>query len=426
MAENYIARKNGQWQVISILPDVCKTPMGPSIPPVPYAVMSELNDAARVVPSVRVNGGALVVFEQSFVPFTLGDEAGTATGIKSGTTGSQCVPKEHSKSVRSGGKPILRHDDEFWMNSGNTVGKITGQPPLASHPATEANPPPIPETQDEQSLWDTIKDFLTTKYDKVPDNFGRGAWLAAGALKNGNVDSYESMARAAGPETLRGFESTYGNGVVQVISAVGYPGLSSAASGIRRTTSAIKEARQLSKKKTVPEKQQKGGGGKSKGKNKDDKKGPCLIGSYATLQCPPGNDKHHIVPDYTLRTGTRPEAIKNQKRIQGMPTLAEGMSICLSKLEDQRTGRKEHKDAHDVDPKIAAIGLLSPVPGTVSLSDALYESIFAVSKVKPECKLQITAVVEAQFAMVDSDTLLRSTHSLPKPEAIAVLGTIAR
>ncbi|MEX9871594.1 DUF4150 domain-containing protein [Providencia huaxiensis] len=116
MADNYLARQDGEWLVVSILPDVCKTPIGSSTPPVPYPVIAKLDDAVKVVPSVRANGKPVVVFSQSFVPETIGDQAGQAKGIKSGTVGGKCHPKQHSKSFFVQGKPVLRHDDEFWMN----------------------------------------------------------------------------------------------------------------------------------------------------------------------------------------------------------------------------------------------------------------------------------------------------------------------
>ncbi|MEX6324917.1 DUF4150 domain-containing protein [Providencia hangzhouensis] len=116
MADNYLARQDGEWLVVSILPDVCKTPIGSSTPPVPYPVIAKLDDAVKVVPSVRANGKPVVVFSQSFIPETIGDQAGQAKGIKSGTVGGKCHPKQHSKSFFVQGKPVLRHDDEFWMN----------------------------------------------------------------------------------------------------------------------------------------------------------------------------------------------------------------------------------------------------------------------------------------------------------------------
>lgn len=116
MAENLTARKQSGWKVVSLTPDVCKTPMGSSTPPVPYQVTAELVDSVQVSESVRSNGHPLVVFDASLVPTTLGDAAGTATGIQSGTVEGKCYPKLHSETVRAEGKYIVRHDDRFWMN----------------------------------------------------------------------------------------------------------------------------------------------------------------------------------------------------------------------------------------------------------------------------------------------------------------------
>lgn len=129
MAENYMARKDGRWMVVCLTPDVCKTPMGPSTPPVPYQVTASLGDAVQEVKNVKANGKPVVVLNQSFIPATQGDEPGVCKGVKSGTVGAKCEPMEHSKSVRVGGKPILRHGDKFWMNEKNTTGMIIGQPP---------------------------------------------------------------------------------------------------------------------------------------------------------------------------------------------------------------------------------------------------------------------------------------------------------
>ena len=82
MADNVIARKQDQWTVVSLVPDVCKTPMGAAIPPVPYPVTAELKTATGVATSVRANGKPAVVYDMSLVPTTQGDEAGAAKGIK--------------------------------------------------------------------------------------------------------------------------------------------------------------------------------------------------------------------------------------------------------------------------------------------------------------------------------------------------------
>lgn len=122
MAGNVLARQDGQWTVISLMPDVCKTPMGSSTPPVPYPVTSSLGNSMKTSATVRANSNPVVRFDSSFTPTTMGDAAGAAKGIKSGTVGGQCWPKEKSSTVRMDGKPAVRHGDQFWMN-GSYSGK---------------------------------------------------------------------------------------------------------------------------------------------------------------------------------------------------------------------------------------------------------------------------------------------------------------
>ncbi|MCC8367008.1 MULTISPECIES: DUF4150 domain-containing protein [Xenorhabdus] len=116
MADNYIARTAGTWMIIGMLPDVCKTPIGPATPPIPYPVVAKLADSSAPEKTVRANGMPVVVFARSFVPTTLGDQPGVANGIKSGTVGGKCHPLEHTRTVRAGNKLVLRHGDKFWMN----------------------------------------------------------------------------------------------------------------------------------------------------------------------------------------------------------------------------------------------------------------------------------------------------------------------
>ncbi|MDP9972018.1 MULTISPECIES: DUF4150 domain-containing protein [Variovorax] len=116
MSANVVARKQGGWKVVSIAPDFCKTPMGSSIPPVPYPVTAQLQATTGIARSVRANGHPVVVYDMSIVPTTIGDAAGTAKGVKSGTVQGKCYPKDHSSTVRAEGKLVVRHDDLFWMN----------------------------------------------------------------------------------------------------------------------------------------------------------------------------------------------------------------------------------------------------------------------------------------------------------------------
>lgn len=116
MSAQVAARKQSGWLVVSTSPDVCKTPMGSSTPPVPYNVVAKLENCVSEVKSVNANGHPVVVFDQTEVPNTLGDQAGAANGVKSGTVGGKCWPLAHSAAVRAGKKHIVRHDDLFGMN----------------------------------------------------------------------------------------------------------------------------------------------------------------------------------------------------------------------------------------------------------------------------------------------------------------------
>lgn len=116
MSAQVAARKQTGWKVVSVLPDVCKTPMGSSTPPVPYPVVALLDECVNEVLSVRANGYPVVAYAKSTVPSTKGDEAGAAKGVKSGTVGGKCWPIGFSKTVRVGKRFLVRHDDEFGMN----------------------------------------------------------------------------------------------------------------------------------------------------------------------------------------------------------------------------------------------------------------------------------------------------------------------
>ncbi|WP_272944148.1 PAAR-like domain-containing protein [Xanthomonas maliensis] len=102
--------------MVSICPDVCKTPMGSSIPAVPYPLVAKLDTASQPAGTVRANAHPIVLFDASYTPATTGDEAGTAKGVQSGTVAAKAWPKQRSSTVRVEGKRVIRHDDQFWMN----------------------------------------------------------------------------------------------------------------------------------------------------------------------------------------------------------------------------------------------------------------------------------------------------------------------
>lgn len=116
MAENVLSRKQTLWMSVSVAPDVCKTPMGGSTPPVPYPVVSKLETAKDASPNVHANDALVQKHDKTIMPTTEGDEPGTAKGVKSGTVGQQSWSQEHSPNVNVNDKPVVRHDDKTEMN----------------------------------------------------------------------------------------------------------------------------------------------------------------------------------------------------------------------------------------------------------------------------------------------------------------------
>ena len=119
MAENYAARKDGVYKVVGIAPDACFTPGIPS--PVPYPVTTTLAPSTNTVNSVNFNGHPAFVYNQSFVPTTIGDAAGSNKGVVSGTVEGDCWSIEHSPDTYIGGHPLNRVNDLFAMN-GKAIG----------------------------------------------------------------------------------------------------------------------------------------------------------------------------------------------------------------------------------------------------------------------------------------------------------------
>jgi uncharacterized Zn-binding protein involved in type VI secretion len=124
MANPEGARKDGVPIVVSIVPDVCKTPIGSSTPPIPYQIIANFQNSDSVSQNVRFGDKPVFLLDQSKITKVTGDEPGTAGGVKSGTNKSIVEPIEGSATVRVNGKQVVRHNDKCKMNNGNTIGKV--------------------------------------------------------------------------------------------------------------------------------------------------------------------------------------------------------------------------------------------------------------------------------------------------------------
>ncbi len=116
-------RDAAQAIVVCTAPDVCKTPIGSATPPIPYQITGKLGDDSNTSQDVFLTGLKAFRFD-SVVTNVKGDEAGSATGIKSGTVGDIAEPKTASTVVRVNGQWLVRDGDTFWMNRRNTIGEL--------------------------------------------------------------------------------------------------------------------------------------------------------------------------------------------------------------------------------------------------------------------------------------------------------------
>jgi hypothetical protein len=128
MAER-ATNKTAEAIVICQSPDICKTPMGPNLVPVPYPIIAKFDSSQLTAGQTNFEGNA-VFHMGSYLPNVQGDEAGVGGGVTSGVNMGCCKPVEHSSTLRVEGQWVVRHGDMMDMNCagpkgvGNTKGRI--------------------------------------------------------------------------------------------------------------------------------------------------------------------------------------------------------------------------------------------------------------------------------------------------------------
>lgn len=124
------ARHSGKNAVITCLaPDVCKTPVGSSVVPIPYMIISKLDWSAQTISHTKMTG--LKAFNMdSRTNKVTGDEPGTVGGVKSGVNRGWCRPQSNKSSVFIDGAEVIQNDNLYEMNcagpngAGNTIGRL--------------------------------------------------------------------------------------------------------------------------------------------------------------------------------------------------------------------------------------------------------------------------------------------------------------
>lgn len=115
-----IAHK-GSGGMSIVFPDVCKTPIGPSVVPIPYPNIGKSSDTSKGPKSVKTDGKMPMVKGAQYSTST-GDEPGSLKGIVSSTTKGVCEYMMYSFDVKFEGKNVCRMGDPLFHNKKNIMG----------------------------------------------------------------------------------------------------------------------------------------------------------------------------------------------------------------------------------------------------------------------------------------------------------------
>lgn len=135
---NETVTKSARFYCVSLTPDICKTPVGSSTPPLPYSIVGEFSGAQNASPNVKSHSEPVILHQRSTIPSVSGDAPGKAGGIKSGTVGKQVDTKVASPIHHANGADLVQVGREVWMNARNTVGKIYERGGEVARPALVA------------------------------------------------------------------------------------------------------------------------------------------------------------------------------------------------------------------------------------------------------------------------------------------------
>lgn len=104
-----------------VFPDVCLTPIGNAVVPIPYPNIGQSADTVNGSKSVTVDGKMPMVKGAQYSKSS-GDGAGSRKGVISGTIEEVCEFLMYSFDVKFEGKNVCRLGDPLWHNNKNIAG----------------------------------------------------------------------------------------------------------------------------------------------------------------------------------------------------------------------------------------------------------------------------------------------------------------
>ncbi len=115
-----IAHK-GSGGMSTVFPDVCKTPVGSAVVPIPYPSIGKSSDTSKG-PKTVVIDGQMPMVKGAVYSTSTGDEAGTLNGLISNQNKAECEFMMYSFDVKFEGKNVCRLGDPLFHNKKNTMG----------------------------------------------------------------------------------------------------------------------------------------------------------------------------------------------------------------------------------------------------------------------------------------------------------------
>ena len=102
-------------------PDICLTPVGQAVIPIPYINHARVSDVIKGTTTVKTDG-AMTAVKGALYSKSVGDEPGTQGGIISGVNRNVAEFMLYSFDVKFEGKNVCRLGDPLFHNKKNIFG----------------------------------------------------------------------------------------------------------------------------------------------------------------------------------------------------------------------------------------------------------------------------------------------------------------
>ncbi|MCF6323060.1 MAG: DUF4150 domain-containing protein [Gammaproteobacteria bacterium] len=173
-------------KAVASAPDVCKTPVGSAVVPVPYPNISQSSTLKKGSKTVKINGQPTALKGSTFASSD-GDQAGSLGGIASGVTGKETEFISYSFDVKIEGRNVVRHADMTTHNKKNTMGMVLG---------SSTTPAVIKKNKKYECDWKNCKGQHDDEIEYENDGctvrseytgFWKEPWLSGTSKKSGKI-----------------------------------------------------------------------------------------------------------------------------------------------------------------------------------------------------------------------------------------------